>query len=116
MRERDSLHSQSIAQFANLSWAWSVRMGPRDNSNKQWTFRIYRWFGSVMFNPPLPLVAEEIEAQTVAFKICELQQRGAKLHPLVVFQQAFENRILHTLTVVETGLGDPAEAPFAFGA
>jgi hypothetical protein len=64
----------------------------------------------------LPLVAEEIEAQTVAFKIRELEQRRAKLHPLVVFQQTFENRILHPLTVVEAGLGDTAEPTFAVGA
>ena len=86
------------------------------NSDEQRTFRIDGRFGSVVLNPSLPLVAEEIEAQTVAFKIRELEQCRAKLYPLIVFQQTFENRILHPLTVVEACLGDAPEPSFAVGA
>ena len=88
----------------------------RGLSNEQRSLWINRWFSSVVLNPPLPIVAKKIETQAVVFKIRELKQCRAKLHPPIVFQQTFENRILHPLTVVEACLGDAPEPSFAVGA
>ena len=68
-----------------------------------------------MLNPTLPFVAEKVEAQTVALEVCELEEFGAEMDPLVVLQETLEDGVLHTLAVVEAGFGDAAEASLAIG-
>jgi len=63
----------------------------------------------MVLDPPLPFVAEKIETQAVMFEVGELEQAGTELPPLIVFQQAFEDRILHLLAMVEAGLGGTTE-------
>jgi hypothetical protein len=88
----------------------------RGLSDEQRALRIYRWFSPVVLDPALPFVAKEVESQAVVLKVRELKQCRAKLHPLIVFEQTFENRILHPLAMIETGLGDTPEPSFSVGA
>ena len=68
-----------------------------------------------MLDAALPFRAEKIESQAVVLKIGDFQKFGAKEDPLVVLQEAFKNRVLHALAVVEAGFGDVTEAALPGG-
>ena len=78
------------------------RTGSRVHSNDQRALGINGRFRSMVLDSPLPLGSEKIESQAVPFEICDPQEFGPEGHPLIVGQEAFENRVLHSLAVVET--------------
>ena len=90
-------------------------IGSRIQSDQQRALRINSRLRSMMFDSTLPLVAQKIKAEAVVFQVGEFEQIGPKLDPLVVLKQAFENRVLHTLPVVEASFSHAAEPAFAIG-
>ena len=53
-----------------------------------------------MLDSALPFVAEKVESQAVVLEVCELEEFGTEMDPLVVFQETLEDRILHALAMV----------------
>jgi len=90
-----------------------VWVGCAHRSNQQWTFGVHGRVCSVVLHPSLPFLAQEVESQTVAFQICELEEFSTERHPTIIFQHALEDGVLHTLAVVKAGFGDTAQAALA---
>lgn len=64
----------------------------------------------MMFHPPMPVVTQMIEPQTVLGGIHNLEQPGLELNQLSRIHLALEDGVLDALAVVQTGLGHLAQA------
>lgn len=67
-------------------------------------------FGPMVFHPPLPVCTEKVEAETVFLGFVDAEQIRTEMDPLIGLDQAFENRVLHSLPVVQANLGYAAQA------
>lgn len=91
--------SRSLQEFRdNLGFALQ---------NKR-SFRIVCGLCPHMFHTPPPVGPKVIETQTVSGFIYFGEQTMLQFCPLGRIHHAFKNRILHTLPIILTGLGNPA--------
>ena len=63
----------------------------------------------------LPVIAKVIESQTVSLFIDNTEQLVFQLEEFGIIKISFKNRILNSLSVVDTGFGDISQ-PFLTGA
>ena len=68
-----------------------------------------------MFDFILVLLAQVVKSKAVLFWVNDLTEFILQLPALRRIQQAFEHRILHALTVIDTFLCDSAQPPASGG-
>lgn len=78
-------------------------------SNNERSFLIDSFLCPYMFYPMFPIRAQEIKTQTVFFPIDFIYQPLPQFCPLGRFDDAFENRKLHPLSVILACLGNAAQ-------
>jgi hypothetical protein len=66
--------------------------------------RIERCFCSMMFNTVVPLLTKHINPQTVRLRVDNLQESSPNCDELPGIDETLEDRILHSLTVIEARL------------
>ena len=87
--------------------------GPEKMSNNERSFDVVAGVGPMVLHLVLPIRAEVIEAQAVGLRIDDVKQAAFEHHELRRVNLALENRILHALAIIETGLGSAAQAGLA---
>jgi hypothetical protein len=87
----------------------------RDGLYNQRALYIRGGFGPVVLHAALPVCSEKIEAETVLLGFVDAEQIRAEMDPLIRLDQTFENRVLHTLSVIQANLGHAAQATWTIG-
>jgi hypothetical protein len=61
-----------------------------------------------VFNPALPIVAQEVEAQTIVYRTDLFDKTIPQPNPLRIIHEALKNRLLNALPFALTDPRDPA--------
>jgi hypothetical protein len=92
----------------------SLQVRARPISDYQRPFQIRGRLGSVMLHTASPVVAQEVETQTVFIHLQKVEEPEPEPGPLLLVHIAFENRILDPLPIVEA-TGSDLPQPAATG-
>jgi len=106
------MYSLGFALLPILGGQCLIR-GPENMSNNERSLDIVAGIGPMVLDLVLPIRAEVIEAQAVGFRVDDVKQAVFKHHELGRVHLALENGILHSLAIIETGLGSAAQAGLA---
>ena len=85
----------------------------RSESDDKRPLHIHGGFGAVMLYPVVPVGSQEIETETVFAGIVFTQKPQAQPCPLFRVDDAFKNRVLDALAVIQAGFGHSSQAPAA---
>ena len=66
----------------------------------------------MVLHPAVPLRTEVVNSQAIRFRIDDREQSFAEGYQLCWIEQAFENRVLDTLTIIQTRFGHLAQPAF----
>jgi hypothetical protein len=77
-----------------------------DDKRTSW---IKGWLGPMVLYPMIPIMTEKVNSQTIGRGIDDLQESLPNSDYLRRINKTFKNGILHTLSIVQTSLGDPAQ-------
>lgn len=68
-----------------------------------------------MFDAVIPIFPQQIDAEAVGLRINDLEEASADIDELAGIKQAFEDRVLHTLTIIKARPGRAAKSAPARG-